>query len=214
MNGLTGYNPDEVSASLNSIKGAYDELLAVLGERMQNEIVNAMADKWACTNAQNFFNDAFKPAIDGLITSVNTTFESVVQSMNDAASRWASEAGEAFSAVPFSPVNKTMDTSCILENISGIRGIDLDQASQVAAKLPVLAAEAENAVSKASNAVDTCGFVGGNQASNLKASLETIRSNISNATNEITTETKNAFESTISSYGNTEGQISQAFAGE
>ena len=213
MSNLTGYNPEEVTMSINAIKGAYEELISILGDRIQNEIVNGMSDKWACSNAQKFFNEAFKPAVDSLIAGVNTTFESVVNAMNEAAQIWASDCGEVYSPVSLSLIIKNIDTSNIFENISGIRGIDLDQASQVAAKLPTIAAEAENAVSKASSAVDSCGFMGGSQAENLKASLNVIKTNISNATNEITSETKAAFESTIATYGNAAGQISQAFAG-
>ena len=213
MSNLTGYNPEEVTMSINAIKGAYEELVSILGDRIQNEIVNGMSDKWACSNAQKFFNEAFKPAVDGLLAGVNTTFESVVNAMNEAAQIWASDCGEVYSPVSLSLIIKNMDTSNIFENISGIRGIDLDQASQVAAKLPTIAAEAESAVAKASSAVDSCGFMGGSQAANLKASLDIIKTNISNATNEITGETKAAFESTIATYGNAAGQISQAFAG-
>lgn len=213
MSNLTGYNPEEVTMSINAIKGAYEELISILGDRIQNEIVNGMSDKWACSNAQKFFSEAFKPAVDSLIAGVNTTFESVVNAMNEAAQIWASDCGEVYSPVSLSLIIKNIDTSNIFENISGIRGIDLDQASQVAAKLPTIAAEAENAVSKASSAVDSCGFMGGSQAENLKASLNVIKTNISNATNEITSETKAAFESTIATYGNAAGQISQAFAG-
>jgi uncharacterized protein YukE len=213
MSNLTGYNPEEVTMSINAIKGAYEELVSILGDRIQTEIVNGMSDKWACSNAQKFFNEAFKPAVDGLLAGVNTTFESVVNAMNEAAQIWASDCGEVYSPVSLSLIIKNMDTSNIFENISGIRGIDLDQASQVAAKLPTIAAEAESAVAKASSAVDSCGFMGGSQAANLKASLDIIKTNISNATNEITGETKAAFESTIATYGNAAGQISQAFAG-
>ena len=213
MSNLTGYNPEEVTMSINSIKNAYEELVTNLGERVQSEVVNGMADKWACINAQKFYNEAFKPSIDGLLAGINTTFESVVNAMNEAAQLWASDCGEVYSPVAFALIIKNMDTSCICENIAGVRGIDLDQASQVAAKLPSIAAEAESAVSKASAAVDSCGFIGGSQAANLKASLDVIKTNIINATNEITTQTKSAFESTVATYGNTAGQISQAFAG-
>ena len=213
MSNLTGYNPEEVTMSINSIKNAYEELIACMGERVQNEIINGMSDKWACANAQKFYNEIFKPSVDGLLAGINTTFESVVNAMNEAAQLWANDCGEAFSPVAFALIIKNMDTSSICENIAGIRGIDLDQASQVAAKLPSIAADAESAVSKASAAVDNCGFIGGAQAANLKASLDVIKSNISTAVNDITTQTKVAFESTIATYGNTAGQISQAFAG-
>lgn len=211
---LTGYREEEVIASLNSLSSAYEEIMSVIGDRMQNEFVNAMADKWACPNAQKFFNEFFKQDIDNLILGVNNIYGSVFNSVNDAAAKWASETGNVWPGMAFSEITKKIDTSCILENISGVRGIDLEQASEVASRLTLLAADAENGVSKASNAVDNSGFIGGDQASSLKSSLEQIRTNISSAVNNITTNAKSSIEETVSMYGDTAGQISQAFAGE
>ena len=61
---MTGFNPDEVNSSINSVKSAYEALIRALGDDMQNQFVGGMADKWACRNAQSFFNDAFKPSVD------------------------------------------------------------------------------------------------------------------------------------------------------
>ena len=82
---LTGFNPDEVTSSINSVKQAYEELIKALGDDMQREFVGGMADKWACKQAQDFFGSAFKPAIDSLISSSNTIFQSVADAMNSAA---------------------------------------------------------------------------------------------------------------------------------
>ena len=69
---LSGFNPDEVNSSISSVKSAYESLTAAIISRMQNEFVNGMADKWACNNAQSFFNDQFKPVVDSLINDSNT----------------------------------------------------------------------------------------------------------------------------------------------
>ena len=52
---MTGFNPDEVNSSINSVKSAYEALIRALGDDMQNQFVGGMADKWACRNAQSFF---------------------------------------------------------------------------------------------------------------------------------------------------------------
>lgn len=96
---------------------------------MQNQFVGGMADKWACRNAQSFFNDAFKPSVDSLISSSNQIFESIVSAMNAAGQAWAEQTDANYSPVSFSAINKTMDTSVIQENIGGVRGIDLDTAT-------------------------------------------------------------------------------------
>ena len=209
---LTGFNPDEVTSSLNSVKNAYEELIKALGDDMQREFVGGMADKWACKQAQEFFSTAFKPAIDSLITSSNKIFESVVESMNTAAQGWAADTGYQYAKVAFSVQNKTIDVGNIQENIGGVRGIDLQSASTVAGKLSTIASSANQALSKAQSAVQNCGFIGGNQAPNLIASLGTIKTKISQAAEELTNQTKEAINQTVQAYTDTEGKVSQAFS--
>lgn len=211
---LTGFDPELVNQSINSVKSAYNELIKALGDDMQNQFIGGMADKWACNQAQAFFNNAFKPSIDSLITSSNNIFESVVSSMNSAGQGWAAQTDSQYSVQSFSPISKTMDTSIILENINGVRGIDLAEANTIAAKLPMIAENAKQALTKAQQAVENCGFIGGNQSSNLVNSLMTIKNKIDSLVQEIVTESKNAIDKTVQSYSNTEGKISQAFAGK
>lgn len=209
---LTGFNPDVVNSSINAVKSAYEALIRALGDDMQNQFIGGMADKWACNHAQAFFNDAFKPAIDGLIQNSNVIFESVVSAMNSAAQAWAEQTESSYSPVSFSPINKQMDTSVIRENIGGVRGIDLSSAQPVAGKLTTIAGSAKDALTSAENAVQECGFIGGNQQANLVASLRTISSKIDSTTQEITGESKKAIDTTVENYSNTEGKVSEAFA--
>ncbi|MDD6223579.1 MAG: hypothetical protein PUB18_01080 [bacterium] len=209
---LTGFDPQIVTQSINSVKSSYDNLIKALGDDMQQQFIGGMADKWACTQAQTFFNTAFKPAVDQLISNSNKIFESVVSAMNSAAQAWASATDSSFSPSPFSGISKTMDTSVIQENIGGVRGIDLNEALTVAGKLSTIVESAKSALSSAQSAVDQCGFMGGDQASNLINSLATIKNKIDDAAQSIATETKTAIDTTVQNYSNTEGKVSEAFA--
>lgn len=211
---LTGFNPDVVNSSINSVKAAYENLIHALGDDMQNRFVNGMADKWACNQAQTFFNNSFKPAIDNLIMSSNSIFESVVASMNSAGQAWAMQTDSSYSPQSFSAITKTMDTSVIRENIGGVRGIDLSSATTVANQLTSIADSAKSALTSAQQAVQNCGFIGGNQASNLINSLGVIKTKIDNATQEISNQSKTAINNTVESYSDTEGKVSQAFSSE
>ncbi len=215
MASLTGFDPEVVNTSINSVKNAYNSLSKALGDDMQNDFIGGMSDKWACNDAQKFFNDAFKPAIDGLIKSSNTIFESVVNSMNTAAQRWAADTESTYTPVTFSPIEKTMDTSVILENIGGVRGIDLENTDSVLAKLPMIAEAAKTALEEAKQAVQSCGFLdyASSQSENLSSSLETIKNNIDSAVQSMTNDSKNAINNTLERYGNTKGKVAEAFAG-
>lgn len=211
---LTGYDPNVVNSSINAVINSYNELMSQLKDGIQTKFVNGMSDKWACVNAVNFFNEGFKPTMDELLTSTDSIFESVVSSMNSAGSAWANDTGSQYSTVSFSVQGAKMDVSNIVENIGGVRGIDLQQSSAVINTLPTIASQAESALEQAKNAVQNCGFIGGDQAANLISSLGMIKTKINTAVTDITNEVKSAMDQTVNTYQDTEGRISQAFQAE
>ena len=200
---LTGFDPDLVNRSINAVTDAYSNLIKALGDDMQTKFIGGMSDKWACKEAQTFFNSSFKPAIDSLIVGSNRTFQSVADTMNAAANEWARLTGAAYTPKQFTVTEKSMYTSSILV-----------AAKEVATQLPQIAESAKSALTAAQQAVQNCGFVGGNQEANLIQSLTQIKTNIDNATQEISTQTKEAINQTADAYQTIEGEISRAFAGQ
>lgn len=211
---LTGFDPTIVTSSINKVIRAYNDLITQIGDKMQSDFVDGMSDKWACKQAQTFFNTGFKPTIDELIKGTNQTFQSVIDAMNSAASAWAQSTDSSYSPVSFTARQVTMNTDNILENINGVRGIDFQLSSSVSAKLPIINSNAKVALNDAKNAVQGCGFIGGNQEENLLASLESIKQNIDNATTTITDQSKKAIDDTLATYTDVEGKVSQAFQGQ
>lgn len=208
---LTGFDPDLVSSSIDKVQSAYDELIRAIGDDMQNQFVNGMQDKWACNQAIKFF-ESFKDTIDSIITQSNNTFESVVQSMNSAATAWATETESVWSGRQFNRNDKNLDVSGIQENIAGVRGVD-PEATAVSAKLTSIATSANSALSNAQSAVQNCGFIGGSSAEQLISSLGRIKAAIDDAVTQISEACKAAIESTTQQYTNLEVKVSDAFAG-
>ena len=208
---LTGFDPEVVSTSISGITSAYAELIQAIGTDMQTKFVNGMVQNWACKEAQKFFTDALKPSVDGLNTSTDTVFTSVVDAMNSAAQGWAAQTQADYTPVSFTAQAFKADVSGIQENIGGVRGIDLAGANEVAGTLPTIASSAANALSKAKNAVANCGFLGADQASNLQTSLGTIETKINEATTELTTQVKDAIATSVTNYGDLAGQVATAF---
>lgn len=208
---LTGFDPSVVNSSISSVKSAYEEMMTVF-DSMQTQFVGGMEDKWACVDAQTFF-EGFADVMNRLISDVNVTFESVVMSMNSAAQAFATQMGASYNAQSFSAITKTIDISGIKENINGVRGIDLQLANEVAAKLPGLAGSAEQALAHAQGAVQNCGFIGGDMSTNLNSSLTTIKEKFNSYIGNITSQSKTAIENTVQKYADTQGKIAQAFAG-
>lgn len=212
---MTGFDPSVVRMSILNVRSGYDTLIKAVKNDAQSKFVDAMVPLWACTDAQTFFNDKVKPAFDAIMKSAATTFESVMNAMNDAAAAWAAATDTPYEKVEFTPFTGELITSGIKENIDGVRGIDGAAATEVIAVLSDIQASAESGLDAAKSAVTNCGFVGGDQAANLSASLDSIKTNISNSVTELTTGANAAMEATIQAYGTIESNVSSAFvAGE
>ena len=211
---LTGFDPAIVQTSMNNFISAANDTMDVLCGKFQSQFVDKMAGLWACSNAQKFFNESVKPAMDKLTKDANNVFTSVVNSMKTAGQNWASQTGAAFSAPAYTSTRKELDTSVIKENINGVRGIDLTSATTVSNSLAIINGAAEGALSRAVSAVQNCGFIGGESAANLLASLNTIKTNLNSTLTNCNAQMKTAITNTINNYENTEGKIAQAFAGK
>ena len=100
--GLSGFDPNLVNQSINSVQRAYENLIQALGDDMQTKFIGGMQDKWACNDAQQFFNNNFKPSIDSLLSESTRIFESVVNTMGQAGEAWAEQTKSSYSAPGFS----------------------------------------------------------------------------------------------------------------
>ena len=161
---------------------------------------------------KKFFGE-FKTIIDSIITNSNITFESVVESMNSAARLWAERTETSWGGKSFNKIEQKINVECIQENIANERGIDTT-ATTVSAKLPEIAASAEQALTAAQKAVSECGFIDVTESGNLQQSLEEIKTSITNATTDLTDSCKNAIDSTVEQYTEVSNRIATAFAGQ
>ena len=210
---LTGFDPSVVRTSIASVREAYDSLIHAFGYEMQSKIVDGMADKWACNDAQKFFGDV-KSDVDSLVMNINTVFESIASSMNSAARGWAESTGTDYSDVSFTPIDQKLNIGNIMENIGGVRGIDLQQANSVISYLPTITSNSDDALAAAKQAVATSGFVGGDMQANINASLDKIKTDCHNSIDAIDSAAKEAMDATVTAYGDLEGKVAQAFAGQ
>ncbi len=211
---LTGFDPSIVQTSMNNVIAAANDVMDVLCNKFQAQFVDKMSELWACNDAQNFFRNSVKPAMDNLTNDANNIFVSVINAMRDAGNNWAAETGATFSPPSYTSNRKAVDISSIQENINGVRGIDLSAATTVSSALAIINGAAESALSRAVSAVQSCGFIGGTSAANLLASLNTIKTNINTTFTNCSASLKTAINNTTTNYKDTEGKIAQAFAGQ
>lgn len=212
-NGLTGYNEQAVTGSVKGVITAYNKLFDALSNESQN-FINEMGRYWACEQAQEFFNQAFKPSTDELIKDVNTTYESVVSTMNFYAQKYANRMKGPYTPVNFNSSIKSMDTGAILTNIGGVRGVDETSAKLTLKKLTTMLSNVESALNETKRAIANSGFVGGSQQTNLDNSIESIRKSVRTNTSTITEQTTKLIDKTIADYGSIATEASNAFSGQ
>ena len=210
---LSGFNIDEVNACTSVLFSAYDNLYNAIHNDVQNNFINGMADKWACNNAKNFFDNSFKPTTEQLIRDINATFENIVNTIFSAADLWARETGWEFYPATFQTWDPSLHTDCIQENIGGVRGIDLETANDVVNSLVNVKSNCDSEINRAKSAVQNSGFIGGNQQQNLVDSLNRIGSQMNSNIEALLNGARDAINQTIQSYSDTRGAVAQKFQG-
>ena len=187
--GMTGFNPEVVTQTINEIKNSYEETVNAFFDGMQNRFVNRMSEIWACNVAVDFFNEIVKPNVDDLIngrggdstnSGITMVFNSVVECMNGAAMQWAADTQSNYQNQSLSVITKSLDVSGIRENMNGIRGIDLQSAPSITSQFNEILGATTTALNKAVAAVRNSGFIGGTMQDGLITSLETIRKTLKN----------------------------------
>lgn len=212
MNNGVGFNPEQVNFCIESLKKSYEELIILLGDGVQNNIVNELSDKWASNQAISFFNDVFKTSFDSLLISINAVFERVISVIISEAQLWANRTCTIYIAPEFVQINKMIDVSLIRENVNGVRGIDLESSRSVLSKLPSIVESTNTILNQAQQSVLNCGFIGGSQGDNLYSLLGSVKTNVQNSIQDVISQFNNSVQSTITGYSDTAGLISNMFA--
>lgn len=207
----SGFNPVQVNSSISAVMTAHAGLMSCLATKMQTNFVNEMGREWACNKAIDFFA-GFKTAEDGLIQKADSTFQSVVDTMNQAAQNWAAGTDTTYVKKPFRNFSKRITVEGVIkENINNERGIDEPAAKATVNKLAPLALQADINLQKAVSAVQNCGFLDSTEATNLVASLGEIKEKIKESFDEINGKVKDGIDATLTEYGSIESTNAETF---
>ena len=208
----SGFNPTAVTNSINGVKKAQGALMRTLVDAVNNQFISPMSNAWACQEAQEFFRE-FKNSMDDLVQKADSTFQSVVDTMNQGGTNWAAETGNSgsFVKVPYTNYTGRISVDSIKENIDDVRGVDPAAASSAIATFSALSTNADGALSLAVNAVADCGFLGGSQQANLTASLNSIKKDVKDTFDSYSNQTKDYVEKTIQKYGQMESKTAETF---
>ena len=212
----TGFNPEKVYESLKGVQNAYNDLCDAIGPRLQTKFVNYMSENWACDEAQKFFKKAETKVNVDLRKEIDKIFLSVNESMNAAGARWAADTGNSgvFSKVAFAISGARISSDVIKENIAGVRGINVGCDGEASSRLSATVQDADKALNDAIRAVASAGFLGGGQQAALSASLNKIKTNITNESNDLKNALKESISATTGKFTSTASTITDAFTGK
>lgn len=199
---MTGYNPEEVRESINNSVNAYRAYNSAMNTGIQVQFVRPMENVWACEEAQRVFGE-HKTAMDEIYRQFNDFFASLVSVMNAGGSRWAAATESSYTPTNYDVIPNAVDVSGIRVDINGVKGIDKQQADQIATCLPRIAQEATTALNNLSTAVNRCGFIGDDQQETLTNSINNIRTTTQQYIQDLTTKFRNNVNSTVEKYGET-----------
>ena len=209
---LTGYDPSAVRTSIINVGNSYDALIDALVTKNQTNFVQPMGSVWACEQAKQFFR-AYQIDIARLVLEVNKVYNSIVSAMNGAAMTLASTSGSTWSNQEITISGASIDLSPIKEDINGVKGIDLQQATVVLAELDTILSNVTSALESTLSAVSSSGFVGGEMQTDLYSAINSIKTKIETAFGQIKTSVNTAITDTINKYSTDASNISSAFSG-
>ena len=210
---FTGYDPNVVRTAITNIGNSYDALIDALVTKNQTNFVQAMGSVWASEQAKEFFS-AYQTDIARLVLEVNKVYDSIANAMNSAAKTLASTSGSTWSNVDIVIKEPIIDLSSIKDNINGVKGIDLVNATSTLEQLETTILSAiTSALESTLSAISDSGFVGGDMESSLKSSITSIKTSIEAAFSQIKTDANTAINDTISKYSTDASNISTAFSG-
>lgn len=211
----TGYNEEEVIATLEKVKGCYDKVISLLIGDMQASFVSPLSDAWFSENAQIFMT-SFKEAIEKEAIKVVNCYTNVLESINSAGVVWANASGADFMVmdIPY-PGNLKLDVSNVrITDANGNRGADKSVVEGLVEKLTILIEDISSALDSTKVAVSQSGFIGGGQQESLNGSIDTIKSSLKLTINSLGSLTSIRVRETIERYGEIEIEATKAFAGE
>ncbi len=211
---FTGFDANEVNRSVGNIIQAYNNLYNALYNDMQNIFVNKLCEAWYAKAAVDFITKV-KEADDSLLKDIDTIFGSVVNAMNGAAREWARQTGDegTYAVRTLTSNPGRINTSNAKENNGGKRGVDPTVANEANGNLTKIKTYTDQALTSARNAVNECGFLGGDQASSLQNALEKIKSNVNKAFEEIASGLEQAVKATLQNYETLSSTVSGKFSG-
>lgn len=212
---FTGFDANEVNRSVGDIIQAYNNLYNALYNDMQNIFVNKLCEAWYAKAAVDFIGTV-KEADDSLLKDIDQIFESVANAMNSAAKAWAQQTGDegTYTARTLTLNSGRINTSNAKENNDGKRGVEPEIANEAKGNLSKIKTYTDQALTSARNAVNECGFLGGDQANALQNALEQIKNNVNKALEEMASALEQAVSTTLQNYEALSSNVSGKFSGK
>lgn len=187
MSGKIGLNGQEATAALKKAENSYDKIMAEMVNRMQSGVIDQITNSWYGNDAVQFMNKVFKEAISGTNAQIEGVFNSINATVTQNAENFDREhETQVFQRVPHNTVSDTTTCEGTKPDLNSFVGIS-DPSLFESAKhnFAMITDAVMQALQDAVAAAQNSGFYGGNQQEALVNSMQQIKNNLSNLTNEL-----------------------------
>ncbi len=213
-----GVEPDQVRNILSALNSGFDTIQDALGNVMQSQVVDTIAPNWQSPNAKQFML-AVEQEYNDLNDALTKSYNSVNESANSAASNLASMAGASFANQAFTTTRLKFDTGIIKEQTpEGGVWISQDCEGKIRGGLNQVRQMVESSTDNIKNSLlgnpRAFSDVGSNQMQNMLGSVDSINSNVKNATVALDEALSKNVKETEEAMARQTAANASAFAGE
>ena len=175
---LTGFNPSAVTDTLNKLQNKYNDMIFYY-LKYTNAFLDHISIYWACPEATEYFQNIFCPTFNDFINQVDLSVESIFNTINNAARKWALTCNDTYKSISFVRfLHKKIDASSIKNDIGGSVGINAEESLKRISDLLIVKESVSSYLSDMIQVIRNTSFLGNNQQNALLSVTTKIKNSL------------------------------------
>lgn len=178
----TTYNEELVTTLLRNINTHYGSLKDAIGDEMQKNVLDKLAEVWYMTSAVNYWSEEVS-AWNSMCTKINDKFKDIYTDINTCADNYAKACGTSWRKPSWTGVPATVASNFKEVSADGKRGIT-DHGSfdtYRTTNIDTVKQNAETALNQVLSACGNSGFVDGGTQAQIESTVTSIKAAINKA---------------------------------
>lgn len=208
-----GYNLEAAQQLIISALGIGAEIVEDIDELDSNYIAK-IAQNWYTPEGYDYFNNKFKPTMDGIYSDLAEQFYSYIVKIKEAIRSWEQRTGGDYSNTNTVKAEKPKcDVSAIKDQRDdGTRGIDVQEVESLNTVLDNCFEALMTSIGKLKDQVKGTEFIGGNQIEELTNGFKEIENKINNLLETTKSDIDDRIIKSLATYSNLGSNTSNKFS--